>query len=626
MRNLLHATDRDRLVAHLRGTMLRDVTVGARRLMALSDSEAAGFCAVPANAQVAELLAQPDIRDADPAFADGLLDFVMAMAETPLPCRRAALGATEVVRDDPRNFEIRTPFHRFTGDLSAGVVMQQMVDEAAAPVVHTGNLVEFRAGRFRNGIDAEDTITDFALDRKDGAIILRHESRITGKAGLLRPRTTDIGTLRYDYTITPGSPILQLSVTFTARRRIGKLRLSTALDQLGAGGLDMAEGRVTGTNAEWRDFAAPQAAGVSVWAERQPVAHLAMGVAGWPETGPTLHLRPGAPDKVMSVKAIAARPQALHWVILRHGPVTLSVGEALVVREERLLAPGLAAEKAASIMAAAGPAGAAMAGLELDPLPPNGAALNAVATQLLFAARGAYRTALPAMRVAALQAWFDRQMAALQAGEPALPDLAGAILAAEARRRAGAEVPLDALVRRLIGLQQPSGTFEDRPGLPASLVGQALALLAMARALPHLDPPLLADPIGRALAAVQPGLTELQDGGRLMRLEGLVLEGGAAYPLRSHAEALGLMARAATAVALVAELRPEALPLAAVNQAQALHRKAVALLRPLVRPQGQALVVQPSPLGGAPNAAGQAALVLGLTLPDAAMLQQPVAA
>jgi hypothetical protein len=626
MRNLLHATDRDRLVAHLRGAMLRDVTVGDRRLMALADSEAAGFCAVPVNAQAAELLAQPDIRDADPDFADGVLDFVMAMAETPLPCRRAALGATEVVRDDPRNFEIRTPFHRFTGDLSAGVVMQQMMDEAAAPVMHTGNLVEFRAGRFRNGIDAEDTITDFVLTRKDGAIILRHESRITGKAGLLRPRPTAIGTLRYDYTITPGSPILRLSVTFTASRRISRLRLSTALDQLGAGGLEMAEGRVAGTKAEWREFGAPQAAGVRVWAERQPVAHLAMGLAGWPATGATLHLRPGAPDKVLSVKAIAARPQALHWVILRHGPVSLDAGQSFVVREDRLLAPGLAADKAAAIMAAAGPAGAAMAGLELDPLPPSGAALNAVATQLLFAARGAYRSLLPAMRVAALQGWFDRQMAALQAGEPALADLAGAILAAEARRRAGAEAPLDALMGRLIGLQQPSGTFQDRPGVPATLVGQALALLAMARALPHLDPLRLAGPIGQALAAVQPGMTELQEAGRLMRLEGLVLEGGAAYPLRSHAEALGLMARAATAMALAAEVRPGALPVAALNQAQALHRKAVELLRPLVRPQGYALVVQPSPLGGAPNAAGQAALVLGLTLPDAAMLRQPVAA
>ncbi|MGX9964304.1 hypothetical protein ACVFYP_13320 [Roseomonas sp. F4] len=624
MRNLLHATDRDRLVAHLRGALVREVTVGGQRRIALAESETAGFCAVTPNAQAAELLAQPEIRDADPAFADGVLDFVMAMADAPQPCRRAALGATEVVRDDPRNFEIRTPFHRFTGDLSVGILRQEMVDEAAAPVVHTGNLVEFRGGRFRNGVDAEDTITDCAVTRDGGAVILRHESRITGKVGLLSARKAMVGTLRYDYAITPGSPVLGLTVTFTAARRVGKLRLSTALDQLGAGGLEMAESRLSNGAAEWRDFGPPAAAGVTVWADKQPVEHLALGRAGWPEGGPTLHLRPAAPDKVMSAKAIAARPKALHWLILRHGPVGLRTGESLVVREDRLLAPGLTAAHAARMMAVAGAAG--MAGLELDPLPPSGAALNAVATQLLLAHRGAYRAALPDARVTELKGWFDRHMAALEAGEPSLADLAAAVLAAEARLRTGAKAPLAALVERLIGLQRHGGGFQDRPDVPASLGGHALALLALARAVPHLDPLLLAGPIGRALAAMQPGTAELLDAGRAVRLEGLLLEGGAASALRGHAETLGLVARAATAVALAAEARPEALPMETVTQAQALHRKAVALLRPLVRPRGDMLVVQPSPLGGTPNPAGQVALVMGLTLPDATMLRQPVSA
>ncbi|MBU8537041.1 hypothetical protein [Falsiroseomonas tokyonensis] len=633
MRNLLHATDRDRLIAHLRGALLREVTLGGRRLMALAEGdgpESGSFCAVPANAQAAELLAQPDIRDADPAFADGLLDFVMAMAEAPIPCRRAAAGGIEMLRDDPRDFEILTPFHRFTGDLSAGMVRQQLRGQGGPPMLHTGNLVEFRLGRFRNGVDAEDTIRDFAISRRSGSVVLSHESRITGKAGFFRARTVEAGRLRYEYEITAGSPLLRLTVTFTAAagQRVTRLRVSTALDQLGSGGLEMAEGRLGQQDGAWRDFGVPQAAGMTVWAEAGPVPHVAIGPAGWPAGGPTLHLRPQAPGQVMSARAIAARPGALHWVILRHGPAKLAPGEALVVREDRLLAAGTGAAEAARVMAAAGATGDQLAGLDLDPLPPNGASLNAVATQLLLAARDGYRLPLPAERMTALEGWFDRQLAALQAGQPGLADLAFAVLAVEARLRAGAQPPLASLVAALLARQTPSGGFRDGPpgagGRPATLAGHAAALLAMARALPHLDPLLLAGPIGRAIAAVKPGPAELSDGGRLVRLEGLALDGATPAPLRDHAEAIGLLARAAGTVALAGEARPEALPAEVLAQAQALHRQAVALLRPLVRPRGTALEVVPSPLGGTAHPAAQAAVVMGLMAPDAAILRLPL--
>ncbi len=630
MRNLLHATDRDRLIAHLRGALLREAVVGGRRLMALAEgegAEAGSFCAVPANAQAAELLAQPEIRDADPAFADGVLDFVMAMADAPIPCRRAASGGIELLRDDPRDFEILTPFHRFTGDLSAGMVRQQLRGQDGPPVLHTGNLTEFRLGRFRNGVDAEDTIRDFAISRRSGSVVLSHESRITGKAGFFRARTVEAGRLRYEYEITAGSPLLRLTVTFTAAagQRVTRLRVSTALDQLGSGGLEMAEGRLGQEDGAWRDFGVPQAAGMTVWADARPVPHVAIGPAGWPAGGPTLHLRPQAPGQVMALRAIAARPGALHWVILRHGPAKLAPGEALVVREDRLLAAGTGAEAAARVMAAAGAAGEQLSGLDLDPLPPNGAALNAVATQLLLASRGGSRVPLSAERILALEGWFDRQMAALQAGQPGLRDLAFAVLAAEARLRAGAQAPLSALVASLLARQAPSGAFREAGGA-ATLAEHAVALLALARALPHLDPLLLAGPIGRALAAVKPGAAELRDGGRSVRLEGLALDGATPAPLRDHAETIGLLARAAGAVALAGEARPEALSAEALAQAQALHRQAVALLRPLVRPRGTALEVVPSPLGGAAHPAAQAAAVLGLMAPDAAILRLPVPA
>jgi len=49
-------------------------------------------------------------------------------------------------------------------------------------------------------------------------------------------------------------------------------------------------------------------------------------------------------------------------------------------------------------------------------------------------------------------------------------------------------------------------------------------------------------------------------------------------------------------------------------------------VRPLVRARGTVLEVMPSPLGGEASPAGQAAVVLGLTAPDAAILRPAQAA
>jgi hypothetical protein len=640
MRNLLHAPDRDRLVAHLRGTMLRDIAVGERRLVALAEAEGAGFCAAADNALAAELLAQPEIRDADPAFADGILGFVMAMADAPLRCRRAASGGLEVPRDDPRDFEILTPFHRFTGNLSAGILRQQprgtAGGEAGPVVLHTGNLVEFRIGRHRSGVDVEDTIGQTALRRVPGGVVLMHESRITGTAGLFRSRQVEAGTLRYEYEIRAASPLLRLTVTFTAApgQRLRRLRLTTAVDQLGAEGTGLAEGLVSTGRAEataWRDIGTPAQAGLSVWADEKdakPVPHLALGRPGWPAQGPVLHIRPAEPDRVMSVKAVAARPGALHWLILRHGPADLSGGLSFVIREDRLLAGGGTPRVSAAVMEAAARAGDAVSGLDLEPMPPIGAALNAVATQLVLAAHGAYRAPLPAARVAALEAWYERELAALLAGPAMAADLGFAALATEARLRAGGRrQEFDLLMQRILAAQAADGRFQEADDAPATLAGHAVLLLALARATTSLDAARLAGPIGRALAAVQPGTVVLEDGVRTTPLEGLALAGAGPMPLRDHALATGLMTRALGAVLLAAEMRPDSIPAEALAHARVLHRQAVALLRPLVRPAGATLEVAPSPLGGPANAAGQAAVVLALMAPDAAILRlAPVAA
>ncbi|MGG5886657.1 hypothetical protein ACLF3G_05910 [Falsiroseomonas sp. HC035] len=638
MRNLLHALDRDRLVAHLRNALLRDLVVGERRLIALAEGASmtgGSFCAAPANALAAELLAQPEIRDADPAFADGILDFVMAMADAPLPCRRAAAGGIEVLRENLGDFEILTPFHRFTGDLSAGVVRQEPRDGSQPPaeVMHTGNLVEFRLDRHRNGVDAENTITHFTLRRTTDGIVLMHESRIMGTAGWLRPRQVEAGTLRYQYEILAGSPLLRLSVTFTAapRRRIRHLRLTTAVDQLGGGGTAIAEAMVgTGPAGAmaWRDIGVPKLPGLSVWSDGKPVPHVALGRTGWPAQAPVLHVRPAAADGVMSVKAVAQRAGALHWVILRHGPHALAGGASVEVREDRLLTTGGAPDAVASAMALAARAGDSVLGLDLEAMPPSGAALNAVATQLLMTAHGAYRSPPTPARVAALEAWFDREFAALMAGQAKPVDLGHAMLATEARLRAGSSVePFGPLLQQVLALQVPDGRFQGRGEPPAPLADHAVMLLALARAVPYFEPAVLAGPIARALAAVQPGTVTLAEGVRSSTVEALALVGGGAMPQQDYALAIGLMARALGAVLLADEVRPGTVPADALAHAQALHRQALALLRPLVRPAGAALEVASSPLGGSANPAGQAALVLGLMAPDATILRLvPVAA
>jgi hypothetical protein len=620
--------DRDRLVSHLRGTLLREVRVGDQRLLALAEAPGqGGLFGAAANAQAAELLAQPEIRNADPAFADGVLDFVMAMVDQPLPCRHAVAGSIQVLRDDPRDFEILTPFHRFSGDLSAGLVRQQLLGNADALLLHSGNLVEFRLDRHRNGVDAEDTISHFALRRTAEGVTLMHESRITGTAGLLRARQVEAGTLRYEYEIRTGSPLLRVTVGFTAapRRRISRLRVTTAVDQLGTTGLDMAEGLVgkgQGDQPGWRDFGAPKLPGLSVWADATPVPHLVVGRAGWPQGAAMLHIRPVNAAGVLSVKAVAAQPGALHWLILRHGAVDLPAGGSFVVQEHRLLTAGGTAVSGAAGMAAALRAGSGMLGLDLDGMPPSGAALNAVATQLLMATHGTYLPSLGSDRIATLTAWFERHMAALQAGEPGIADLALATLAAEARHRAGAgDAPLGILLQRLLARQDTAGTFEEEGQVASDPAAHALAILAMARSLPYFEPALLAGPMARALSAVRPGPVQMLDGARSTPVDGLSAPGAAPMPLQDHARALGLLLRAAAAVGLVAEGFPGVLPEEAVTQAQFLHREALALIRPLVRPREAALEVLPSPLGGEANPAGQAAVALGLMAPEAAILR-----
>jgi hypothetical protein len=632
MRNLLQAADRDRLLALFTGPLAREVSLGGRRLPAIAEaegSEGGGLCAVAGNARAAELLAQPEVRDALPDFTDGVLDFVLAMQDAPLPCRAAAAGGLEVPRPNPRDFEVLTPFHRFTGDLGVGMVKQQLRGPAGMfagaprhPAIHSGNMVEFRIGRYRSCIDVEDTTTGFALERDGEEVTLTHTSTLCAKGGWLLPKQVEVGTLTYRYLISGESPLLRVTVTFRPAHAVSELRFTTALDGMDMPGFELAEAMIQ-VPGGWKPARPGAEPGLTAWTDGPPLTQLSLGQAEWPSGAPTLHLRPAAPDRVMGAKVVSRYGKLAHWLVLRHGPVGLAAGEEFSITEDRLLAAGTTPEAAAMAMTSG-----KLAGLDLEEAGPEPAALTAVATLLLRDAAGAYARPLEEARRSRLQAWLDRRLAALEGGPADATALAHGILAAEAWARAGgagaARVP--ALAKRLLALQTETGAFREAEGKDPRLVPHALVVLALARAGALLDARRFGPVLDVALGAIRPGAVASLAGGRTVTLDGIALAGAPPAPIDDHAEAVALATRAAAAVALAAEAGVLGLPAGTAERAQELHRAGIGLLRPLVRARGQVLEVAPSPLGGAANAVAQSAATLALMCPEAETMRLPLPA
>lgn len=618
MRNLLYASDQDRLAAYFHRRADRTVALGGRTMTALAegDAETSTYSASD-NARAAELLALPGIHDAAPWLTDASIDFAMAMADTPMPCRRVGNPTLVVQRDEPRDFVVLTPFHVYTGDLSVGVVHQRLRGqmEAVAAVTHSSSLLEFRIGHRRTSMNAAAPITAFGMSREGEELVMWHESRVMGCEGWMRTREVEAGRLRYEYAISAISPLLCLSVTFAAATTLRAVQVTTAVDGLCGSGF--AEGAVQAASG-WRRFAAPRKAGSVTWAEKGLASHIAVATDGWWADGPALHLRPADPSAVISVKATVPKPGYIDSVLLRHRPRDVAAGASLVVREDRFLSTGLTGPDAAYAMTVS--QHALPGALDLQPVAPQGAILNAIGTHLLFASARAYRSPISGERKAALAAWFDAHLARLRAGEPTLEDLSQATLGVEARLRAEAHPDYAAALRdlasRLLAMQGDDGAFFARDGNSVGLAEQALALLAMARALPQLDPSRVARAIAAALAAVRPGRVELVAAPRRFWANGLLVGGVIRQSEFRYAEGVALMARAAGAVTLAAAASPGVLAREAIDQAEKIHRHAVSLLRKLVWERDGMLEVVPSPLGGAPNPTTQAAAMLGLMAPD----------
>jgi hypothetical protein len=554
----------------------------------------------------------PGLREAQAPLGDALLDVLMALAEAAPGTGRAFAGSLELLRDDPRDLALQTPHFSFSGDLRAGVLRQASREGVFpqaphggvfphaprggdAALRHTGNLVEFRLGRHAACLDVEDSITDATIERDGDRVVLTHVSTIRGKAGLFAPALVEAGRLACRYEIRADSPVLKLEVRFTASRAVTQLRVTTALDAMEEEGLGAAAGALLSAGA-WTEKVPPAAPGGAYWARGVPVAHLAVGAAGWPAGAPAAHLRPHDPARVVSVHADTRREGAVHWLLLRHGQVDLAAGETLVVREDRLLAPGEVGAVARMLAAGAPP------GLDLDPAPDAGAPLRAVAAALLMDATGAWRERLTEARRAVLIGFAERQVARLAASEDAA-DLASALLGADALGRAcGAVGPdeLPALAARLVA------ALGAVPG-SVTLGTRALAVLALARGAAWSD--------GAVAAAALPAVLERIGASAPGTAPALMLDGVPIDPL-AEAEGVAVLARAVGAVVLAAGagamLAPEA-----VAKARELHRIAIALLRPLARPRDGRLEVQ-GPRGLAPGL--QALVTLALLAPDRLIL------
>lgn len=581
------------------------------------------------NAKALELLAQPAIWNADPDFAEAILDFVLAMSDGPLIFRRAAEPQLQVLQADPRAFRVVNAFCEFTGDLSRGIVRQggRFNDGRGRPSAqHTGNLVEFRHRSHAHCLDVEDHITDCGVTRLPGAVVLHHESVLEVPRGVLRRQPRRLGTLRYEYRIAEADPALGISVTLRTAPEVGltRVRVTTALDSLSADDRPGFGSLTVGDGAGFRRVAAPhEGPGTLHLGHADHLGFAEGGAAGF-ATG--IHIRPDAPERVLSVKATARPGGRLHWVVTRYALERLAPGSAFAIGESRLLTLGGHYGHAAAYAALLA-APERIRGIDPSISYDHGAELNAIATVCLHASRAAYSRPLAPARQAELRAWYDRHLDAWfdslapVGGDPAPPfvrGLAFVLLSLDTMRRLpdggryGSHLAagLDLLLaRQQAGPQE--GAFMDAEPAGAWLDGQAAALLALARlAAPGADP-RIGPALVRALGAIRHGTADVAVGDRRIQHDTLVVR--ARTPDGRWAEdggvwsyKLGLLLRALRAVLAGEAAGRIALAAEDRHRAARLATHCRDLLAAAMRDRAEGIEILTSPFAGETNSETQA--------------------
>ena len=615
MPDLLHVQERDRLLASLR-RLLRQVSLDGQPLSGLAHSAAPSAPVLTRdNALAAELMAIPALRAADPALADSLLGFVLAMTEEAGPPPRGALPPTapraEILRADPRDLRVLTPWHEYGGDLTHGVLRQRLRgDGPEGEVLHTGNMLRFR---FQGGVpgllgrlslrartlDVEEAVSAHGVQPEGAGVVMWHESALHVRpvAGL----RLLVGTLRYEYRASATDPVLRLTITLRAGNRAGLagLRMTTALDALTDGVVAPAHVLVGRAGAQSRRPAGPFAP-EELLAEGA-IDSLHLWTAGPEEEALALHIRPRAPDQVFSIRA-QARAGVPHWLVLRHSIPDLPRGGTATLREDRLLARGVApgtpeavlrTMRAPDSLAGRDPGQAGIA-----------APLAAMAANVLNAP--ALNPPIPRDRLARLREALDRQLAALPEEEgAALPagELAPLALALDAAWRAGG-LPRDRRrLRQILGQLVASASPEGAIG--GGLAGHGAAILALARAATLINEPWVTDALRQAVLALQP--------------QGPASEGpglaGAPAEAKPSTQALAALLRGLRVVEHLAGAGRLSLDAETLARAASVREACLGLLSARLRAREDRLEVL-SAAEGEPDAPGTVALLLAVLSPD----------
>ncbi|MFC7734829.1 hypothetical protein ACFQX4_03060 [Roseomonas sp. GCM10028921] len=431
------------------------------------------------------------------------------------------------------------------------------------------------------------------MQAEGSGVLMWHESAL-----VLRPvpgLRIAAGTIRYEYRATAADPVLRLTVTLRAGQKVGltDLRLTTALDALSEGAAPPAHLSVGRGGTQSRRPAGPFAEEVL---STGPTDCLHLWSAGPEEEALALRIRPRAGEAVFNLR-LQSWGGVPHWLVLRHTLPDLPRGGTATLREDRLLARGVAPgtpEVALRVLRAP----EALSGRDPGQTGP-GAPLAAMASVLLNAP--GFAQPLPRERLARLREVLERQLAALpdEEGE-VLPvaELAPVAVALDVVWRAGGSPRDRRRLRQVLGQLTAAASADGVIG--TGLAEHGAVMLALARGASLIPEPWVPEALGRAVLALDPAGLSLPG-----------LDGAQPVPAR----ALAALLRGLRAVEVLAGTGRVALEAEVLARAAAARDACLQGLAARLRSQEDRLEVLPGGVGE-PDAASTAALLLGVLSPD----------
>jgi len=590
--------------------------------------------------KTAELFAVPTVRDAHPALADAMLDYVLRLSPDRLIHRRAAVPELRLVSADPEKFHAYNSFFILTGDLTRGVICPSIRynDERTRVVAqYSGNLIRFEYRRRRQAIDIEDSIKSWSIAEHPDRIVFSHTSVIRGRP--LTGNAIHVCDVTYQYTLWRARPSVEVSVTVQVVPGVtlDNVQITTAFDQISpACGFAAA---VVTLGDEVQSYLAPEQEKVAL--NVGPADYLCLYESTCiPGFANGLHAHFKNSSMLDEIIAEGTRPGKYHWVYARYGLGKLQDGESRSIVEDRLLTGGGYYNKPhiyRQLMIAAETGNG-----EIDPSVSYdiGAELNAVAVTLLFAKRGLYQVSPPSVeRLQSLKIWYDRHLETYleivgpgEGGERQrvfVRGLSFVILSLDCMARAYPDAGYQAKLQTCVQLML---RIEDhvRGGMEESLFGppdpdhqvpeldcQVSALLALARAAYWGDQDRqISGAIRRALRAISLSCAYSDPGGQTAFLHDTMLirnaVGGTAQDTGFWNFKLGLALRAFNAIRQIQGLGSLFLDQHTLNHLEMLDVFARLALKPSMRWEDGMLEVLTSQKAGETNSETQPWVALGL--------------